>query len=82
MFLSAAMMLDHVGERARAERVRAAIAEVVAEGRVRTYDMMRLPGGPKAISQGATSTTRMTDTILRKLQTAAVRERALALAGS
>src|SRR5215475_7098450 len=43
MILSAAMMLEHVGETARAERIREAIAAVVEEGRVRTYDMMRLP---------------------------------------
>jgi 3-isopropylmalate dehydrogenase len=72
MILSAAMMLDHIGERARAERVRAAIAEVVREGKVRTYDMMRIPGGPKAISQGAASTTQMTDAILAKLASAKV----------
>lgn len=68
MILSAAMMLDHIGEGSRAARVRAAIAEVVREGKVRTYDMMRIPGGPKAISQGAASTTQMTDAILAKLE--------------
>jgi len=67
MILSAAMMLDHVGERPRADKIRAAIAEVVREGRVRTYDMMRIPGGPRSISQGAASTTEMTDAILSKL---------------
>jgi 3-isopropylmalate dehydrogenase len=68
MILSAAMMLDHIGERDKASRVRAAIAEVVREGKVRTYDMMRISGGPKAISQGAASTTRMTDAILARLE--------------
>lgn len=68
MILSAAMMLDHVGEREKAARVRAAIAEVVREGKVRTYDMMRLSGGPRAISQGAASTTQMTDAILARLE--------------
>ncbi len=70
MILSAAMMLDHVGEHDRAERVRSAIAEVVREGKVRTYDMMRIPGGAKSIAQGAASTTQMTDAILTKLETA------------
>ena len=70
MILSAAMMLDHIGERNKAQRVRAAIAEVVREGRVRTYDMMRIPGGPKAIAQGAASTTQMTEAILAKLESA------------
>jgi isocitrate dehydrogenase (NAD+) len=67
MILSAAMMLDHVGENAKADRIRKAIAAVVQEGRVRTYDMMRLSGGPKAISRGATSMRQMTDAILEKL---------------
>jgi len=70
MILSAAMMLDHIAEREKAARVRAAIAEVVREGKVRTYDMMRISGGPKAISQGAASTTQMTDAILAKLERA------------
>jgi len=67
MILSAAMMLDHIGEAANAERIRKAIAAVVQEGKVRTYDMMRLSGGPKAITQGAVSTVQMTDAILTKL---------------
>ena len=67
MILSAAMMLDHVNEGAKAERIRRAIADVVREGKVRTYDMMRIPGGPKSISQGAASTVQMTDAILGKL---------------
>jgi len=68
MILSAAMMLDHVGEGEKANRIRTAIAEVVREGKVRTYDMMRLTGGPKAISQGAASTVQMTDAVLEKLR--------------
>jgi len=68
MILSAAMMLDHVGEAGKADRIRQAIAAVVSEGKVRTYDMMRLSGGPKAISQGAASTVQMTDAILDKLK--------------
>jgi len=34
---------------------------------VRTYDMMRIPGGGKAISQGAASTVEMTDAVLAQL---------------
>ena len=37
--LSAEMMLDWLGETERARRVRQAVAEVIAEGKVRTYDM-------------------------------------------
>ena len=70
MILSAAMMLDHVGETARAQRVRNAIAAVVKQGKVRTYDMMRIPGGAKSIAQGAASTTQLTDAILKALETA------------
>ena len=67
MILSAAMMVDHVGEHAMAERIRRAVAAVVKEGKVRTYDMMRIPGGARSISQGAASTVQMTDAILAKL---------------
>jgi len=67
MVLSAAMMLDHLGESQKAKKVRAAIAAVVAEGKMRTYDMMRISGGPRSIAQGAASTTQMTDAILAKL---------------
>jgi len=68
MFLSAVMMLEHVGEVEKARRIREAIGAVVEEGKVRTYDMMRLPGGPRAISQGAASTVEMTDAVLRQLE--------------
>jgi isocitrate dehydrogenase (NAD+) len=67
MILSAAMMLDHVGESEKAQRVRNAIAEVVRDGKVRCYDMMRISGGSKSIAQGAASTTQMTDAILEKI---------------
>ena len=36
---AAALMLDWLGEAERAQRLERAIAEVVAEGRVRTYDL-------------------------------------------
>jgi isocitrate dehydrogenase (NAD+) len=68
MILSAAMMLDHIGERTKAEMVREAIAIVIRQGRVRTYDMMRISGGAKAISQGAASTVQMTDAIVSALE--------------
>jgi len=68
MILSAAMMVEHVGEADKAERIRTAVAKVVKEGKVRTYDMMRIAGGPKSIAQGAASTVQMTDAILSALQ--------------
>jgi isocitrate dehydrogenase (NAD+) len=67
MILSACMMLDYIGETEKAARIRAAIAAVVEEGRVRTYDMMKLRGSPEAIAQGAASTTQMTDAIIERL---------------
>ena len=67
MILSAAMLLDHVGEEEKADRVRSAVAAVVREGTVRTYDMLRLTGGPDVFKRGAVSTSKMTDAILGKL---------------
>jgi 3-isopropylmalate dehydrogenase len=67
MHLSACMMLDHVGEREKAERIRGAIGAVIKQGRVRTYDMLRLPGGPKVFEKGACTTQQMTDAIIAKL---------------
>ena len=83
IFLSAVMMLEHVGEVEKARRIREAIAEVVKEGKVRTYDMMRIPGGAKAISQGAASTVQMTDAVLAELaRNAESKESARELVGS
>jgi len=67
MILSAVMMMDHVGETDRAQRVRDAVAAVVAEGRTRTYDMLKMPGGPNAIEDGAATTVQVTDAIIEKL---------------
>lgn len=70
MILSAAMMVEHVGEVEKAERIKNAVAAVIKEGKVRTYDMMRISGGAKSLSQGAVSTNQMTDAILAKLSRA------------
>jgi len=67
MILSACMMLDHLGQKDLGQKIKNAIAKVVEEGTVRTYDMMRLSGGPKVISQGAASTQQMTDAIIAAL---------------
>lgn len=67
MFLAAGMLLEHVGEIEKAKLLREAIARVVLEGEVRTYDMMRIPGGKDAISRGAASTTEMTDAVLASI---------------
>ena len=79
MFLSAVMLLEHVGETEKAGRIRDAIAAVVKEGKVRTYDMMRIPGGAKAIGQGAASMVQMTDAVLAKVE--ASEDAACALSG-
>ncbi len=68
MIMTAVMMLEHVGETASAQKIRAAIAAVIKEGRVRTYDMLRIPGGPGVFSKGAATTQQMTDAILAKLK--------------
>ena len=65
--LAAAMLVEHVGEYDKAKKIRDAVGDVVKEGKVRTYDMMRLAGGPKVLEQGAASTPQMTDAILAKL---------------
>jgi len=70
MILSAAMMVEHVGEVEKGERIKNAVAAVIKEGKVRTYDMMRISGGAKSLSQGAVSTNQMTDAILAKLSRA------------
>jgi len=67
MVASACMMLHHIGEHSMAARIEKAIAEVVAEGKVRTYDMMKMTGSPDVISKGAASTARMADAIIAKL---------------
>lgn len=67
MFLSACMMLDHIGEKELSKKIQKAIAAVVEEGKVRTYDMMKLRGCQEVINQGAASTRKMTDAIIAKL---------------
>lgn len=67
MILSACLMLEYLDEEEKAKRIRNAIAAVIAEGKVRTYDMLRLIGGPDVISKGAASTQEMTDAIIEKL---------------
>jgi isocitrate dehydrogenase (NAD+) len=58
LLLSALLMLDHIGERAAAERIRTALFRVLADGRVRTRDL-----------GGRARTTDFTDAICRQLDT-------------
>ncbi len=67
MVLSAVMMLDWLGETEVAARIRQAVGAVVAEGSVRTYDMLKLRGGAEAVAQGAATTTQVTDAIIARL---------------
>ncbi len=67
MILSACMMLDYIGETEKAAKIRNAIAAVVKEGKVKTYDMMKLKGGSDVFKHGACTTQQMTDEIIRKL---------------
>jgi 3-isopropylmalate dehydrogenase len=67
MILSACMMLDYVDEAGKATAIRDAIAKVIADGKVRTYDMMKIRGGADAIDKGAATTTHVTDAILANI---------------
>jgi isocitrate/isopropylmalate dehydrogenase len=67
MILSACMMLEHIGEQEKAKKIYDAVAAVVEEGKVKTYDMMKLPGTPEVFSKGAVTTEQMTDAIIEKL---------------
>jgi 3-isopropylmalate dehydrogenase len=67
MIMSACMMLDHIGESAISARIQKAVAEVVEEGKVKTYDMMKLSGKPDVFEKGAASTSQMADAIIAKL---------------
>ncbi len=67
MIESACMMLDYLDEKEMAARIRNSVARVVAEGKVRTYDMMKLTGSPDVLHKGAASTREMTDAIINGL---------------
>jgi isocitrate dehydrogenase (NAD+) len=57
LLLSAVLMLDHIGERNAAERVRAALMRVLEDGSVLTRDL-----------GGSASTTTFTEAIIRQIQ--------------
>ena len=59
LILAACMMLDHVGEQQRAERIRKAFEGLVAEGKVLTRDL-----------GGTASTDQFTDAIIARLKSA------------
>ncbi len=67
MFMSACMMLDHIGEKEISGKINKAIAKVIEEGKYKTYDMMKLRGGPDVFAKGACTTQQMTDAVIEKL---------------
>ncbi len=62
MMLSGVMMLRYIGETQAAERLDAAIAEVIWEGEQVTYDMKPTPDDPTAVG-----TSQVADAIIDKL---------------
>jgi isocitrate dehydrogenase (NAD+) len=67
MVLSACMMLDHLGETDIAKNIRTAIGKVIEEGKVMSYDMLKLKGSPEVINGVAASTTQVTNAIIKHL---------------
>jgi len=67
MIESACMMLDYINEKTIAKKIRKAVAEVIEEGKVRTYDMMKMRGTPDVVKKGAASTKEMADAVIAKL---------------
>jgi 3-isopropylmalate dehydrogenase len=41
---------------------------VIAEGKVKTYDMMKMAGKADVVQEGAASTEQMTDAVIKKLK--------------
>ncbi len=68
MIESACMMLDFIDENDIAAKIRKAVAEVIAEGKVRTYDMMKMTGRADVVDKGAASMKQMTDAIIEKMK--------------
>lgn len=68
MIESACMMLDYIDEKNASSRIRNAVSDVIKEGKVRTYDMLRMIGGPDVIKKGAASTSGMADAIIAGLK--------------
>ena len=67
MVESACMMLDHIDEKAIATKIRKAVATVIKERKVQTYDMKKMSGRPDVVEKGAASTQQMADAIIAKL---------------
>ena len=70
MIASACMMLDFIDEQEIAAKIRKAVAEVIQEGKVKTYDMMKMTGSEDVVEKGAASTRQMADAIIDKMREA------------
>ncbi|KAF0152091.1 MAG: leuB [Ignavibacteria bacterium] len=68
MFMSAVMMLEHIGENEIAVKIKSAISKVIEEGKVQSYDMMKIRGGADVFSKGAANTQQITDAVIEKLR--------------
>ena len=64
MIESACMMLDYLNENEISERIRKAVTRVISEGKIKTYDMLKMKGSQDVITRGAASTSQMTDAII------------------
>lgn len=62
LILSSVMMLRHIGEEEAGDRLEAAVAEVIAEGKDVTYDLKPSRDDPSAVG-----TSQMADAIITKL---------------
>jgi len=63
MMLSGVLMLRHLDERDAADRMEAAIAAVIAEGKNVTYDLKPRPDDPTAVG-----TSQFADAVIAQLQ--------------
>jgi isocitrate dehydrogenase (NAD+) len=64
MMFSGAMMLRHIGEAKAGDRLEAALAAIIREGKSVTYDMKPTPDDPTAVG-----TSEVADAVIEKLQT-------------
>ncbi len=67
MIESACMMLDFIDEKTISTKIRKAVAKVIEEGKVKTYDMMKMSGRADVVNNGAASTLDITDEIIKVL---------------
>jgi len=66
MIETACMMLDFIDEKEISNKIRKAVADVISEGKVKSYDMMKMRGKPDVIHNGAASTAQMADAVIAK----------------